>query len=77
MTEAQYYEAPADGTAKKEAAFVQFRREGYLPGDFLTKGSDRFFFYMSGIQQDYLPLDPFWVEMTDLSSLWSTLRTLR
>ena len=58
MTEAQYYEAPADGTTKNEAAFVQFRRSGYLPGDFLTKGSDRFFVSMSGVQKEFEPLDP-------------------
>ena len=58
MTEAQYYETPVDGNTKKEAAFVQFRRDGYLPGDFLTKENDRFFVYMSGIQKDFMPLDP-------------------
>ena len=65
MTEAQYYEAPADGNTKKEAAFVQFRREGYLSGDLLTKGNDRFFIYMSGIQKDFMPLDPVWVDNFD------------
>ena len=58
MTEAQYYEMPEDGNGKKEAAFVQFRRAGYLVGDYLTKGSDCFFVYMSGFQRDFSPFDP-------------------
>ena len=56
--EAQFYEAPEDGDRNKEAAFVQFRRSGYLTGDMLFKGKDRFFIEMTNIAAHHEPLDP-------------------
>ena len=58
FTEGQYYEIPRDGLKTKEAAVVQFRRSRFLEGDFLSKGKDRFFVSMSGIDPDFDPLDP-------------------
>ena len=49
--EAQYYERPADDSTKKEAAVVQFRRSGYVQGEFLDRGKDRFFVSMHGIDE--------------------------
>ncbi|CAG5104788.1 Oidioi.mRNA.OKI2018_I69.chr1.g1542.t1.cds [Oikopleura dioica] len=54
--EAQYYERPADDSTKKEAAVVQFRRSGFVQGEFLDRGKDRFFVSMHGIDEDSNPL---------------------
>ena len=56
--EAQFYEVPKNGDKSKEAAFVQFRRSGYLNGDMLFKGKDRFFIEMTNIAAHHEPLNP-------------------
>ncbi|CAG5114265.1 Oidioi.mRNA.OKI2018_I69.chr2.g8327.t1.cds [Oikopleura dioica] len=55
--EAQYFERPADGSTKKEAAVVQFRRSGYVEGEFLSRGKDRFFVSMHGIDEHSNPIE--------------------